>query len=82
MTVWLLRDDSAMNLTVAMGFIPVGLRSGPQARKYDVACEDLATASQPNGDKSPRHNSYQSSRAFTALGERRKLRKLRFTLFK
>ncbi len=44
---------------VARGFIPVGLRSSPKTCHHSfyrhTACEEVATAAQPSGDKSPHH---------------------------
>jgi hypothetical protein len=46
-------------LPVARGFIPAGLRSGPKTCHHSfyrpTACEEIAPAAQPSGDKSPRH---------------------------
>ena len=49
-----------------------------------TAAHGFGAASQPSGSKLPRHHSNQdqSSRAFTDLGDNRKLRKLRFTLLR
>jgi len=45
--------------TVARGFIPVGPRSGTKTCQHGfyrhTACEQVATAAQPSGDKSPHH---------------------------
>ena len=45
--------------TVARGFIPIGLQSSPKTCQHGfyrhTACEQVATAAQPSGDKSPRH---------------------------
>ncbi len=46
-------------LPVARGFIPVGLQSSPKTCQHGLcrptACQQVATATQPSGDKSPRH---------------------------
>ncbi|CDF92161.1 hypothetical protein BN844_0916 [Pseudomonas sp. SHC52] len=44
---------------MARGFIPAGLRSGPQSGPLDLPgteSADFRAASQPSGDKSPRHS--------------------------
>ena len=55
-----LADLSVMRgLPVARGFIPVGLQSSPKTCQHGfyrhTACEQIAPATQPSGDKSPRH---------------------------
>jgi hypothetical protein len=46
-------------LPVARGFIPAGLQSSPKTCDHSfyrhTACEEIATAAQPSGDKSPHH---------------------------
>ncbi len=46
-------------LPVARGFIPAGLQSNPKTCRHGfyrhTACEQMATAAQPSGDKSPHH---------------------------
>ncbi|TBN50153.1 hypothetical protein EYC95_02565 [Pseudomonas sp. BGI-2] len=50
-----LRQSSVEREPVARGFIPVGLRSGPLRPFRQTELSGFTTASQPNGDKSPRH---------------------------
>ncbi len=44
---------------MAKGFIPAGLQSSPKTCHHSfyrhTACEEIATAAQPSGDKSPHH---------------------------
>ncbi len=63
---WLADLSVMRGLPVARGFIPVGLQSSPKTCQHDfyrhTACEQVAPATQPSGDKSPRHNRCTYSR--------------------
>ncbi len=52
--------EACAGLFVARGFIPAGLRSGPKYSQLNFAWHTelpgFRAASQPSGDKSPRHN--------------------------
>ncbi len=56
---WLADFSVLQGLPVARGFIPVGLQSNPKTCQHGfyrhTACEQVAPATQPSGDKSPRH---------------------------
>ena len=57
--LWLADLSVMQGFPVARGFIPVGLQSSPKTCHHGIyrhtACEQVATAAQPSGDKSPRH---------------------------
>jgi hypothetical protein len=56
---WLADLSVMRGLPVARGFIPAGLQSSPKTCPHGfyrhTACEQVAPATQPSGDKSPRH---------------------------
>ncbi len=58
-SLWLADLSVLQGLPVARGFIPVGLQSNPKTCQHGfyrhTACEPVAPATQPSGDKSPRH---------------------------
>jgi hypothetical protein len=58
-SLWLADLSVMQGFPVVIGFIPVGLRSGPNTCWHGfyrhTACMEVATAAQPSGDKSPRH---------------------------
>ncbi len=57
--LWLADLSVMQGFPVARGFIPVGLRSSPKTCHHSfyrpTACEQIAPAAQPSGDKSPHH---------------------------
>ncbi len=63
---WLADLSVMQGLPVARGFIPAGLQSSPKTCQHGfyrhTACEQVAPATQPSGDKSPRHNRCTYSR--------------------
>jgi len=57
--LWLTDLSVMQGLPVARGFIPAGLQSNPKTCQHGfyrhTACQQVATAAQPSGDKSPHH---------------------------
>ena len=57
--LWLADLSVMQGFPVVRGFIPAGLQSSPKTCRHcfymPTACQQVATALQPSGDKSPRH---------------------------
>ncbi len=88
MTVWLHGDDSAMKLTQGCGVFEDAFASR-LAPTFDLGMtQNLCTPEIPCGSEPARDHGrndlrwLQSSSALAALGDKRKLRKLRFTLLR